>query len=71
VLSEPARATITIARRRGGRWRAVKVVAREAPAGAARLRIGALRPGRYRVGVHAVDAAGNASAVLRKRFEVR
>jgi hypothetical protein len=71
VLSEPARATITVARRRGGRWRGVKVVTREAPAGAARVRLRSLSPGRYRVGVQAVDAAGNRSAVVREPFRVR
>jgi hypothetical protein len=71
ALGEPARVTITVARRRGGRWLRVKVVTREAPAGAARVRLGVLRPGRYRVGVHAVDAAGNVAAPVGERFRVR
>jgi hypothetical protein len=68
TLDEAARVTVKVSRR----GKVVRRVRRDAAAGTVtvRLRRRAIRlPGRYRVTVRAVDAAGNASAAAR-RFRV-
>ena len=66
-LSEAARVRISVQRRRAGRFVRVGVLRRSAPAGhsgvafTGRLGRRALRPGRHRLRITAVDAAGNAS----------
>jgi sugar lactone lactonase YvrE len=63
-LSEPARVTVVMTRR-GHR----RTISRAAKSGPNRLRV-RLRPGRYRVRLRAVDAAGNQSAARTVRFRV-
>ena len=66
-LSEAARVRISVRRRRAGRFVQVGVLRRSAPAGRSgvaftgRLGRHALPPGRYRLRITAIDAAGNAS----------
>ena len=76
-LSEDARTTITIARRKGRRLlRTATLVRARTRAGTnriaytGRIRRRVLRPGRYRATVRAVDAAGNRSAPRRVAFTV-
>ena len=76
-LSEDARTTITIARRRGGGCSGGRrSFARRTRAGTNRIaytgrtRGRVLRPGRYRATVRAADAAGNRSAPRRVTFTV-
>lgn len=53
---------IAVQRPRHGRWATVRVVARQSRAGTVRARLGPLRaPGRYRLVITAIDAAGNRS----------
>jgi hypothetical protein len=69
-LSEAAAVVVKVQRRRGSRYRTVGTAKRLAGrAGANALRIAKLGPGRYRVVVAAVDAAGNRS-VKRLAFRV-
>ena len=73
-LSEPARVTLRI--QRIGTRRPTGTLRRTGRAGANRVafsgRIGrrALRPGRYRLTVHATDAAGNRSTARAARFRI-
>ena len=70
-LSEAAKLTVRIDRRVGSRWRRVITYVRPGRAGSTRFKLGArvgrstgkrpLAPGRYRVAVSGVDAAGNDS----------
>ena len=76
-LSEDARTTITIARRKGRRLlRTATLVRARTRAGTnriaytGRIRRRVLRPGRYRATVRAVDAAANRSAPRRVAFTV-
>ena len=71
TLSEPARVTLVLARRRDGRFRTLRTVVRDRAAGPAAVRLGEPRPGRHRLRVVAVDPAGNASAAAGVRFRVR
>jgi hypothetical protein len=65
TTSEAARVRVTIEVRRGRRWARVRTVTlRTTKAGAARVKLTALKPGRYRVSVRATDAAGNAAKTL-------
>jgi hypothetical protein len=69
-LSEPAAVTMRVQRRAGRRLRAVGRARRAAGrAGANRVALPRLKPGRYRVAVVATDAAGN-RAVKRLAFRV-
>ena len=54
-----------------GRWRDVRVVTLQRPAGAIRVRLGRLRvAGRYRLAVTATDPTGNRSARRLARLRV-
>jgi hypothetical protein len=68
TLSEAARLTVRVQRRMNGRWRRVSTKSVDRAGGAASVRLGRLRQGRYRVLVVAVDRAGNRSRVARARF---
>jgi hypothetical protein len=69
-LSRRAKVGGAVARRRGGHYRAARRIAQRPLArGTARLRIGRLRKGRYRIRVTAVAAGKRDSATL--RFRVR
>ena len=71
-LSEDATLRVVVARARGGRWRATRVLARDARAGAVRVRLGRLRDGaRHRVAITATDAADNRSRRTLVRFRTR
>jgi hypothetical protein len=77
TLSEAARVTIAIQRRRpSGRYRTVGRLAAKATRGVNRIRFSgrirgrALRPGRYRAVIRATDAAKNRSAPRRARFRI-
>jgi len=71
-LSEDARLRIAVQRPRRGRWGDVRVITREARAGARRIGLGRLRlAGRYRLTIGATDDAGNDSARRVVRFRVR
>jgi hypothetical protein len=77
TLSEAARVTIAIQRRRpGGRYRTVGRLSAKATRGVNRIRFSgrirgrALRPGRYRAVIRATDAAKNRSAPRRARFRI-
>jgi hypothetical protein len=80
TLSEAARVSMRIQRNRRGRWLLVRTLLRDATAGANRVRFSgrvlvrgrarALRPGRYRARLQAVDTAGNRSAPATIRFRV-
>jgi CSLREA domain-containing protein len=80
TLSEAARVSMRIQRNRRGRWVRVRTLLRDATAGANRVRFAGrvlvrgrartLRPGRYRVRLQAVDAAGNRSALKTIRFRI-
>ena len=71
-LSEDARLRIGVQRPRRGRWANVRVITRDARAGARRIGLGRLRlPGRYRLTVSAADDAGNDSARRLVRFRIR
>ena len=72
ALDEDARVRVTVQRARRGRWRDVRVVTRDANAGAVRIGLGRLRtPGRHRLVVTATDATHNSSARRFVRFRVR
>jgi YVTN family beta-propeller protein len=72
TLSEDARVRVVVQRARGGRFRTVRVLRRDAVEGAARVRLGRLRgAGLHRLSVSATDAAGNRSVRTRLRFRVR
>jgi CSLREA domain-containing protein len=80
TLSEAARTSLRIERNRRGRWVRVRTLFRNAAAGGNRVRFSgrvlvrgrarALRPGRYRVRLQAVDGAGNRSAQATIRFRI-
>lgn len=80
MLSEAARVTITIQRkvrvrdrtryRRVGRLQAQKTAGRQSTRFSGRLRGRALRPGRYRAGIVAVDSLAARSSARRLRFRV-
>jgi hypothetical protein len=76
ALSEPAAVTLRIERLAGGRRRAAATLRRSARAGANRVRFSgrigrrALRRGRYRLTVRAIDGAGNRSAARRAVFHI-
>jgi hypothetical protein len=73
ALTEAAQVTVTLARRRDGRFRRVSALTRDRPAGPAVVRIARRllrRTGRYRVTVVATDAAGNRGAPAATRFRV-
>ena len=72
-LTERARVSIRIERRRRGRFRRVRGITAAAKAGgnSVRIRGRRLRRGRYRLRVRATDPAGNASPLRGKRFRVR
>jgi hypothetical protein len=70
-LSERARVTGTISRRRGTKYRKVRrLAARRLAAGAVRIRLGRLPKGRYRLRLKAV-ASGSDHASATVRFRVR
>jgi hypothetical protein len=70
-LSERARVTGTLSRRRGTRYRTVRrLAARRLAAGAVRIRLGRLPKGRYRLRLKAV-ASGSDRASATVRFRVR
>ena len=79
-LSEPARLRLRLQQRRGPRWKRVGTLFRSGQAGSNSYRVGmrirrggrkrALSPGRYRVVVRAVDAAGNTSRDVSRSFTV-
>ena len=71
-LSEDATLRVVVARARGGRWRATRVLRRDARAGAVRVRLGRLRAGaRHRLSITATDAADNRSDRRLVRFRTR
>ena len=72
-LSEAARVTISLSRRRKGKFRYVKTSRSHVGRGPAAIRLARrrLRRGRYRVVIRAVDDAGNTSLPVRLRFRVR
>jgi sugar lactone lactonase YvrE len=80
-LTEAARVTIRIERRRGTRWRQVASYARPGRRGANAVRVStrvkrggrrhALGPGVYRLVVRATDAPGNSSREASRRFRIR
>jgi DNA-binding beta-propeller fold protein YncE len=71
-LSEDAALRVVVTRPRGGRWRATRVLARDARAGAVRVRLGRLRDGaRHRVSITATDGADNRSRRTFVRFRTR
>jgi hypothetical protein len=80
TLSEAARVSMRIQSNQRGRWVLVRTLLRDATAGANRVRFSgrvlvrrrarALRPGRYRARLQAVDTAGNRSAPATIRFRV-
>ena len=75
-LSEPAAVTLRVVRLAGGKRRPAGTLRRAGTAGANRVRFSgrigrrALRPGRYRLIVRAIDAAGNHSAVRTADFRI-
>jgi len=75
-LSEAARVTMRIQRRSGRRWVRVGALKQAGRAGtnrksfSGRVRRKALRRGKYRLVVTAVDAAGNRATAKRKRFRI-
>ena len=75
-LSEPATARIAVQRKRGRKWRTLGTLKRKSAAGtrvvafSGRLGRRALRPGRYRAVLTAVDAAKNRSKPRRLGFKV-
>jgi hypothetical protein len=73
-LSEDATVTVTIERRRRGRFRRVRrftVKGKQGKNSARRGRPKKAKAGRYRVKMQATDPAGNRSRVKRKKFRVR
>ena len=71
MLSEDARVRVAVQRAGRGRWRDVRVLSLQRPAGAARVRLGRLRlAGRYRLAVTATDPTGNRSARRLARFRI-
>ena len=79
TLSEAARVTITIQRklrgkrtryRRVGRLRAQKQAGRRSTRFSGRFKRKALRPGRYRATIVAVDSAGARSKARKLRFRI-
>jgi hypothetical protein len=68
-LSEPARVTIRVQRRVGRRWVRARTLRQAGRAGVNRKRL-ALRRGRYRLIVSAVDSAGNRATATPRRFRV-
>jgi hypothetical protein len=79
TLSEPARVSLKIQRRlrgRGARYRTVATLTRSGRAGVnltrftGRIGKRALRPGRYRARITAIDTAGNRSAPRTTRFRI-
>jgi hypothetical protein len=73
ALSEPATLRLRVQRRSGGKWVAVgkaRTLARGAGATTVRLKLAAARPGKHRIVVRAVDAAGNRSAAARPTFRI-
>lgn len=69
-LSETARVTVTVQRRRGRAWKATRKVRRRLVAGRRTIALPRLKAGRYRLAVTAVDAAGNRSAIRRVALKV-
>jgi hypothetical protein len=71
-LSEAARITVRIDRLSGRKRRRVRSISRRAAGGVGRLRLSArrLKPGRYRLTLTAVDAAGNRSAPKSIAFRI-
>ena len=77
-LSEPARVTVKLQRKQGGRWRKFRVLRQNGVAGRNRLRapsdarVSKRRPRvRYRAEATAVDAVGNRSKPARLRLSAR
>lgn len=74
--SEPARVTLTIQRRKGGRWVTVGHIVRQRGAGTSRVRFDGrikrrpLAAGRYRIRAVARDADGMSSAARVARFRI-
>ena len=72
ALSEPAAVTVTIQRRTKHRtWKRVRLFGATARAGANKTKLATLTPGKYRVLLTAIDAAGNRSKQTSARFTVR
>ena len=72
ALSEDATLRVVVQRPRGGRWRATRVLRRDALEGAVRVRLGRLRAGaRHRLSITATDAADNRSERRLVRFRTR
>ena len=71
-LSEPAKVTLRVQRRRAGRWRRARTLRRSGAAGrnVTRFRTRGLRKGRHRIRLRATDAAGNRSRIVTRRFRV-
>ena len=71
-LSETAKLTLRVQRRKAQRWRRARTLRRNGVAGRNIARIPArrLRRGRYRVRVFGTDDAGNRSRVVTRRFRV-
>ncbi|HEX8102935.1 MAG TPA: hypothetical protein VF533_09995, partial [Solirubrobacteraceae bacterium] len=72
-LSEAARVTVVIARRKGGRYKKVRRVRRAVKAGRSTLKVSTkrLKRGRYRLRITAKDAAGNTAAAKTVKVRVR
>jgi hypothetical protein len=70
TLSEPAAVTLRVQRVVRGRRKPVRTIRRAGLAGPNRVKLRALRRGRYRVVAKAVDAAGNASTARKVRFRI-
>ena len=71
-VSEPATLTVTVLRKRAGRFRAVRTLRTAGPVTSASLRLAkrGLAPGAYRAAAVATDLAGNRSAARRIGFTV-
>jgi hypothetical protein len=70
-LSEKAKLTVLVKRRKGKHHKRVSKLTKTGGPGALSLRLGAkLKTGRYRLALGAVDAAGNRSRTIRVNFRV-
>jgi streptogramin lyase len=70
TLSEPAKVTVTVARRRGHRFVRVARKTVALAAGARRIKLRTLKLGRYRLSIVARDAAGNRAQPIVRSFRV-
>jgi hypothetical protein len=71
ALSEAAKVTVTITKRRGSKHRRVRRFTVTGKAGANSAHFKKLRPGTYRVTLRATDAAGNRSKAFTRALKVK